>query len=92
MPPTILNIDDMEERQVGVSPGIAEGYREAARVCVDRHHTSPHEFRVIDSNVEQVVTLTWQQTDWRLRNSWGNKDDATEVGVYCLDVVAGRWI
>lgn len=79
-----LNIAGLSDRHIGVTPSIGNGFHEAARVCLDRHHESPQTFMVVDNDAPQEVELTWEICDGRTRNAWANKDDATEAGAYCL--------
>ena len=79
-----LNIADLSTRHIGVTDSIGVGFHEAARVCLDRHHGSPQYFAIVDNDVVQEVVVNWDISDQRTRNAWGNKDDTTEAGAYCL--------
>jgi hypothetical protein len=43
--------------------------RDAARVCLDRHHTPPQEFTVIDDNNESLALVDWKVTSERDKNA-----------------------
>jgi hypothetical protein len=63
-------------------------YPEAARVCLDRHHTSPTEF-VVQNGTEAVgVLVEWEATDERSRVAWANHIDTTEAGAYACALAA----
>ena len=79
-----LNIALLSERHIGVTPSVGEGFHEAARVCLDRHHGSPQDFSIVEKDVVEDVEIAWETTDLRTRNAWANKDDTTEAGAYCL--------
>ena len=38
----------------------------------------------MDNDTATTADVSWSVTDQRVRNAWGNKDDATEAGAYCL--------
>ncbi len=83
-----LPFHKLEERHPGVTVAIGNGYTEAARVCLDRHHVSPIEFVIqrpasSEPAVRDVV-VAWRETTQRERYSWGNATDAAEAGAYVL--------
>jgi hypothetical protein len=84
----VLRFSDLSKRHTGVSEGIASSYSEAERVCLDRHHVSPVEFRLRDGDGEGVGSAEWAVTDKRVKNAWANKDDATEAGAYGVALAA----
>jgi hypothetical protein len=79
----------LHERHIGVTEGVAKNYSEAARVCLDRHHSSPIEFALTDNKNQDHAQAAWISTDTRTKNAWANKDDATRDGAYgmCLAAV-----
>jgi len=83
-----LPLDKMEERHVGLTPALAECYYEAARVCLDRNHTSPQEFDLRAEKSEQRALVMWQTPDNRCIGAWANKDDATRDGAYACALAA----
>jgi hypothetical protein len=83
-----LKFLDLNDRHPGVSPGVALNYAEAARVSLDRHHTSPCEIDLHDSGTAQVVDAEWTECDAALKAAWANKDDATRDGAYGLALAA----
>ena len=85
-----LPIKGLSERHVGVTPALGEVYEEAARVCLDRHHSSPQEFMVADNGVSTTANVDWVSADARTRNAWANTDDATEAGAYCLALASAE--
>lgn len=78
----------MANRHQGLTQPIATSYLEAARVCLDRHHTSPTEF-VVQNGTEAVgVRVEWEATDERSRGAWANHIDTTEAGAYACALAA----
>src|SRR6266513_65521 len=86
--PKSLSFSDLSSRHFGVSDGLSRSYFEAARICLDRHHTSPAEFRLQDNDEEETASAIWERADERLERAWANKDDATEFGAYALAIAA----
>jgi hypothetical protein len=88
MTPSYLPLTDMANRHRGLTQPIATSYLEAARVCLDRHHTSPTEF-VVQNGTEAVgVLVEWEATDERSRGAWANHIDTTETGAYACALAA----
>jgi hypothetical protein len=83
-----LKLSDMSSRHPGLSPTIALNFLEAARVCLDRHYSSPAQFSLNGDKETVDALLTWIQTDARIRNAWGNNDDATRDGAYLCALAA----
>jgi len=83
-----LRMLDLSKRHPGISEGISQSFAEAARVCLDRHHTPPADFQLADNAHEEAATADWIAVDWRLKNAWANKDDATEYGAYAMALAA----
>lgn len=54
-------------------------YLDAARVCLDRHHTPPQEFTLKDDGNESLALVDWKITSERDKNAWANQDDAKGV-------------
>lgn len=80
-----LPITALADRHPGLTQAIAENYLEAARVCLDRHHTSPTTFGIDHPGDKIEPTVNWEPTDTQTRAAWANDDDATEMGAYaCL--------
>jgi hypothetical protein len=88
MGPRRLRFLDLDRRHLGLTSGIANGYSEAARVCLDRHHVSPVSFRLSDNDRTKKVKADWLKADKRTTEAWANKDDATEAGAYALSLAA----
>ena len=88
MPKRTLPIHDMAERHRGLTAAVAEFYTEAARVCLDRHHESPVDFEIANSDAVDGVDAEWVKTDERTRGAWANETDATEAGAYACALAA----
>ena len=84
----IFVFDNLSLRHAGLTAAVGSGYEEAARVCLDRHHTSPKEITVVDSGKEAVCETRWQEADTRTCNAWANEIDATEQGACGLSLAA----
>ncbi len=84
----LLPLRGLHERHHGLTLTVAECYLEAARVCLDRHHTPPQEFLLNDDNKENSVLVEWDKTDERARDAWANHDDATRDGAYACALAA----
>lgn len=81
-----LRFGDLHTRHPGVTPAIAKCYDEAARVCLDRHHSSPRVFIIRDNGDEQCAIVEWRITSAGARNAWSGArtNVATETGAYAL--------
>jgi hypothetical protein len=78
----------MERRHPGLSKAIANSNLEAARVCLDRHHTPPVDFQISNPHGNTVASVEWTQTDDKARSAWANDIDATEQGSYTCVLAA----
>ena len=85
-----LPIQGLSDRHVGVTAALGAVYEEAARVCLDRHHSSPQEFSVTDNETGSTVDVNWTACDLRTRNAWANTDDTTEAGAYCMALASAE--
>lgn len=83
-----LQFSDLATRHGGVSSGIGLFYDEAARVCLDRHHTSPATVKIRDNLSESEADAAWASADDALKNAWANEIDTTEAGAYGLALAA----
>lgn len=83
-----LPLTRMDDRHTGLLPSTAANYLDAARVCLDRHHTPPVEFTIIDDDREFQVEVDWSPSNDRGRNAWANQDDATRDGAYAFALAA----
>lgn len=57
-----LPINDMEQRHEGLTPAIANAGKEAARVCLDRHHASPISITIRRSERDMEADVEWEAT------------------------------
>jgi hypothetical protein len=83
-----LPFHNLADRHQGLTQAVAEGYAEAARVCLDRHHTSPVDFEVKDDPIILTVSAEWTPTDTRTKDAWNNDTDTTEAGAYACVLAA----
>jgi hypothetical protein len=86
--PPLLALQHLSERHPALTPSLAGSYFEAARICLDRHHTSPQEFDAEDNGQQSSVWVEWIGTDARTQAAWANQDDATRDGAYALAIAA----
>lgn len=82
-----LRIQDLDARHPGLTKGIADGYREAAEVCLGRHHSPPTDLTV-DRGRQINAVAEWHPPDDRTKHAWANEIDATEAGAYCVALAA----
>ena len=87
-----LPLDDMHSRHDGLTEAIANCYAEAARVCLDRHHTPPEEIQIKsdDDETDHAVIANWVPTDDQTKGAWANTDDATRDGAYAFALAAAE--
>lgn len=83
-----LNLRDMHTRHRGLTVSIAGTFREAASVCLNRHHTSPTDFRVLDNGNSAAAKIVWAVPDETLLSAWANEAVATENGAYGCIIAA----
>lgn len=83
-----LPLDGMAARHHGLTPEVAAYFHQAARVCLDRHHTAPTDFHIEDERGAVFVEVAWACTDDRERDAHANRDDATRDGGYLCVLAA----
>ena len=83
-----LSLENMSTRHTGLTYFSAGCYLEAARVCLDRHHTSPTDFLFENDQEEGVTVVEWETTDDRTRGAFNNNDEATRDGAYVFALAA----
>lgn len=83
-----MPLKDMADRHIGLTPEVAEYWVQAARVCLDRHHTSPTEFVLTEEPERHNVHVEWEPTDARIKGAWANEIDTTEAGAYACALAA----
>ncbi len=83
-----LRLDEMDKRHRALTPSIAGAYKEAAEVCLSRHHMSPLEVTLSDNGTEIPGEVVWSPPDQRTLGAWANDTDTTEAGAYAT-VIAG---
>jgi hypothetical protein len=83
-----LLFHNLAERHRGVTHAIGECYTEAARVCLDRHHTSPVDFSVDNAGARRDTVAEWMPADDKIKGAWANDIDTTEAGAYACALAA----
>ncbi|MGI8550203.1 MAG: hypothetical protein ACR2PL_05285 [Dehalococcoidia bacterium] len=81
----------LHERHYGVTPEVGAGLAQAARVCLDRHHSPPVLITVsLDRGAEHAYLTDWKSEAHRAQQAYGNSDEATRDGAYCLALAAAE--
>jgi hypothetical protein len=75
-------------RHPGLTRAIADGYAEAASVCLVRHHAPPAEYDVWDRDQPTTLVLVWDTPDERRLAAWANVTDTTEAGAVGIVLLA----
>jgi hypothetical protein len=83
-----VNLDVLHSRHRGLTPSIVGSYREAASVCLSRHHSPPVEKTLSDNGIRLSAELAWTAPDAQVLGAWANTTDAIEFGAYGC-VIAG---
>jgi len=78
----LVPLNNLAHRHYGLIESIADSYTDAARVCLDRHHRSPAQVRIMKAPNEIRAEVQWAATDERTRGALANQDDATRDGAY----------
>ncbi len=87
-----LQIEHLDLRHPGVSPGQALMCYEVSCVCLSRYHSPPVSVDV-QSNRNDVSTSTSYSVEWspptpKMSASYAYESTATEFGAYCLVLAA----
>jgi len=80
----------LDQRHSGVTKAIADSYAEAARVCFDRHHSSPIDFQLESIAVKLSTAVHWVLADAATQAAWANDTDTTEAGAYACVLAAAE--
>jgi len=83
-----LPLEDLAGRHPGLTPAIASVYHEAARVCLDRHHTSPVDLQINHNEANLEAFAAWDAVDEKTKRAWANQIDTTETGAYGVVLAA----
>jgi hypothetical protein len=83
-----LPLADLADRHRGLTAALAEVYREAAGVCLARHHSSPAEFSIRNESSNVQALAEWSPPDERTRAAYANRIDTTEYGAYGCAIAA----
>ena len=75
----LLLFSALHERHIGVTEDVAKYYSQAARVCLDRHHSSPIEFALTDNQKQDRAQAQWIATDDGTKNAWRTKTMPREM-------------
>lgn len=78
----VIPLHDLAARHYGLIETIAGGYVDAARVCLDRHHSPPARVTIVKESHQKTAIVKWEPADERTRGALANRDDATRDGAY----------
>jgi hypothetical protein len=84
----LLPLAEMADRHYGLIAPIADGYVAAARVCLDRHHSSPVPVDIRNSTSVLQARIEWDKADDRTRGALNNEIDTTEAAAYACIIAA----
>lgn len=85
------DLPTLHERHYGLDPAVCSMLAASARVCLDRHHSSPATVTVVsDPSDERSYILEWIPSGPRERHSLANPDDAIRDGAYCVVLAAAE--
>ena len=88
MPDVQLNINDLHERHVGLTPALGTSFSEAASVCFSRHHLSPVQVAIRNAASSCSRSVEFLAPDERTSAAWANVTDTTESGAYGVSLAA----
>jgi hypothetical protein len=71
---------------------VSASYEEAARVCLDRHHTPPSSITIRSDDGSRVADLIWDAPSERERAAWANALDATRDGAYAVVLASAELV
>ena len=83
-----VNLESMHERHRALTEAVAAFYKEAASVCLSRHHVSPLSIVLSDNGTKCEGEVCWCLPDARTNDAWANSTDATEAGAYGCVIAA----
>lgn len=82
-----LRFEDLAERHA-LDPHQLQGYANAAKVQLEKHHQPPTQFEVTSKGETHNYSVEWTPVDDLLRRSYNNVDDATRDGAYVMAFAA----
>lgn len=82
-----LRFEDLHPKHP-LDPHQLKGYANAAKVCLEAHHTPPVEFEATTEGESVAYELNWEPVDDVLRRSYNNADDAKRDGAYVIAFAA----
>ncbi len=79
-------IGELYKRHIGLYEPLCRAYADAACVCLSRHHVSPADLTIENRTELCKREISWEIPNEQIRRSWGNVDDATRDGAYCVSL------
>ncbi|CDQ12244.1 conserved protein of unknown function [Acidithiobacillus ferrivorans] len=83
-----LRLEELHERHPGLTASLGGTFLEAASVCLNRHHGSPVNMRVVCNGSASTQSVVFPKPDGRVLNAWANDIDTTESGAYGVSLAA----
>jgi hypothetical protein len=83
-----ISLEEMHQRHYALTQPIADGYQQAAAVCLQRHHKSPQEMTLSDNGSLSVAEIVWDEPTHQIVAAWANVTDTTEAGAYGCVIAA----
>ena len=83
-----LRLKALHERHPGLTASLGGTFLEAASVCLNRHHGSPVDMRVVCNGGISTQSVVFPKPDGRVLNAWANDIDTTESGAYGVSLAA----
>lgn len=82
-----LRFENLAARHA-IDPHQLQGYANAAKVQLEKHHQPPTQFEVTSKGETYDYSVEWVPVDDLLRRSYNNADDATRDGAYVMAFAA----
>lgn len=83
-----LQLEELHQRHTGLTMSLAGVLCESASVCLNRHHESPVDFKVVCNGESSIRSVEFPKPDARILNAWANDIDTTEMGAYGVSLAA----
>jgi hypothetical protein len=87
-PEVFPKLAELHKSHFGLVKEVAQCFAQAADVCFDRHHRSPHDLAIKSEKHSMIRQHRWRKPSERAKASWANKDDATRDGAYAVCIAS----
>ena len=85
-----INLLDLQQGMIGLTPVAGEFFAEAASVCLEcQNHSSPakmeiHHLQKLRTQTKSTIMVTWRSADDTMRRTWNDLIEATEYGACAI--------